>query len=241
MDVLTKYISTEMEVLEIGAGAGIYTKELIKMSRKLVVADLSKVQLDLNRKHMRDLDLLDLVAEYLALDLVDLSAINDGSFDAVVCIGGPLSYLLDKAKIGVQEVLRVVKPGGVMILGVMSLISTLVRFMGSLVPEKNEIGIDNLRWVLETRIQDREHNPGREHYCHMMTSADLDLLLVNENVEVIEKRAPGILSLADEEALDEIHKDEELWQLIVERELAWSKLQGTLDLGFNIIYVARKR
>ncbi len=229
-----------MDVLEIGAGTGIYTKELVNMSRRLVVADLSKVQLDLNQEHMRELGVVDLVDEYRVLDLVDLSEIDDSYFDAIVCVGGPLSYLLNKAKVGVQELIRVVKPGGIVILGVMSLISTLIRFMGSLVQEKDEIGIENLRWVLQTGIQDREHNPGREHYCHMMTCADVDSLLKNEEIEIVERRAPGLLSLAPEEALTQVRQDDELWELLVERELAWSRLPGTSDLGTNIIYVLRK-
>lgn len=240
LDVLQQHIHADMDVIEIGAGAGVYTKELVHMVRSLVVADLSPVQLELNKKHMREHGILEKVSDYRVLDLVDLSEINDAFFDAVVCVGGPLSYLLDQSKIGIQEILRVIKPGGIAIVGVMSLINTLIRFMGTLVPHRDEIGIDNLRWVLETGIQDNEHNPNSEHYCHMMTCADLDALLNDESIEVVEKRAPGLLSLADKEALADVRGDDELWELLVERELAWSKLPGALDLGSNIIYVVRK-
>lgn len=240
MDVLNQHVHKGMDVLEIGAGAGIYTKELVYMADRFVVADLSKIQLELNQEHMRELGVFDLVNEFRVLDLVDLREINDASFDAVVCVGGPLSYLLDQSKVGIQEILRVVKLGGIAIIGVMSLINTLIRFMGTLVPHRDEIGIDNLRWVLETGIQDEEHNPVSAHYCHMMTSSDLDALLIGESIEIIEKRATGLLSLAAEEALAEVREDKELWELIVERELAWSKLPGALDLGSNIVYVLRK-
>ena len=240
MDLFREHLSADMDVLEIGAGSGIFTKELIHLVRRLVVADLSEVQIDLNQKHMRDLGIVDRVDRYHVLDMVDLSCFDDSSFDAVICVGGPLSYLLDRAKSGVKESLRVVKPGGIVVLGAMSLINTLVRFMGGLVPERDAIGIDNLRWILETGIQDREHNPASTHYCHMMTSADLDDLIANEQIEVVEKRATGLLSLADEDALNGLRKDEELWALLVERELAWSKLPGALDLGSNIVYVIRK-
>lgn len=240
MDLFQEHLSADMDVLELGAGTGIFTKELIHLVRRLVVADLSEVQIDLNQKHMRELGILDRVDQYHVLDMVDLSRFDDSSFDAVICVGGPLSYLLDRAKTGVKESLRVVKPGGIVVLGAMSLINTLVRFMASLRPERDAIGIDNLRWVLETGIQDREHNPGSTHYCHMMTSADLDDLIANEQIEVVEKRATGLLSLSTEEALAELREDAELWALVVERELAWSKLPGALDLGSNIVYVIRK-
>ena len=167
MDVLRRHITEDMDVLEVGAGAGIYTKELVHMVRRLVVSDLSEVQLAVNQDHMRDLGVLDLVDEYQILDLVDLSALAAGSFDAAVCVGGPLSYLLDKESVGLQQILRVVRPGGIVVLGVMSLINTLVLFMGVVRAEKEEIGIDNMRWLLETGFQDREHHPATEHYCHM--------------------------------------------------------------------------
>lgn len=241
MDVLQRHITADMDVLEVGAGAGIYTKELVHMVRRLVVSDLSEVQLAVNQDHMRDLGVLDLVDECQILDLVDLSALAAGSFDAAVCVGGPLSYLLDKESVGLQQILRVVRPGGIVVLGVMSLINTLVLFTGVVRAEKEKIGIDNMRWLLETGFQDREHHPATEHYCHMMTSADVDALLAAEEVEVVEKRAAGVLGIAGEDALNAVREDDELWALIVERELAWSKLPGTLDLGDNIVYVIRKR
>ena len=241
MDVLRRHIKADMDVLEIGAGAGIYTKELVHMTRRLVVSDLSEGQLDLNKRHMRDLGVLDLVDDYRQLDLVDLGSLDAESFDAVICVGGPLCYLLDKESVGVRQMLRVVRPGGIVVLGVMSLINTVVLFMGALPAEKEAIGIDNMRWLLETGLQDREHHPATTHYCHMMTSADLDALLADEPVDVVERRAAGMLGTAREDALNAVREDDELWALIVERELAWSKLPGTLDLGDNIVYVIRKR
>lgn len=241
MDVLRRHIKGDMEVLEIGAGAGIYTKELVHMTRRLVVSDLSAVQLDLNKGHMRDLGVLDLVDDYRQLDLSDLGTLEAESFDAVVCVGGALCYLFDKESTGVQQMLRVVRPSGIVVLGVMSLINTVVLFMGALPAEKEAIGIDNMRWLLETGKQDREHHPATTHYCHMMTSADVDALLADAPVDVVEKRAAGMLGIAGEDALNAVRADDELWALIVERELAWSKLPGTLDLGDNIVYVIRKR
>ncbi len=241
MDVLKRHIAADMDVLEIGAGGGIYTKELVHMTRRLVVSDISQVQLALNRDHMRDLGVLDRVDEYRVLDMVDLGALEAESFDAVVCVGGPLSYLLDRESAGVRQMLRVVRPGGIVVLGVMSLINTLVLFMGMVPEETEKIGIDNMRWLLETGYQDREHHPATEHYCHMMTSADVDALLAREAVDVVEKRAAGVLGMAGEEALNAVRQDDALWALIVERELAWSKLPGTLDVGDNIVYVIRKR
>ncbi|MCY3885734.1 MAG: class I SAM-dependent methyltransferase [Gammaproteobacteria bacterium] len=241
MDVLQNHIEGSMAVLEIGAGAGFYTKELVHMCRRLVVTDISKVQLSLNQQNMRELGALNLVDEYRELDLVDLSSLEPESFDAIVCVGGPLSYLLDKESVGVQQMLNTVRPGGIIVLGVMSLINSVVRLMHFISPTKKNRGLANTRWLLETGLQDREHNTETEHYCHMMTSADVDTLLDLDSVEVIEKRAAGLLGMAGENALNAIRGDVELWNLIVDRELEWSKLPSSLDLGENLLYVIRKR
>lgn len=91
MDVLRSYIKESMDVLEIGAGAGIFTKELVNMCNRLIVGDISRAQLDANRANMGDLGVLDRVDEYIELDLVDLSSLHPESLDAIVCVGGPLS------------------------------------------------------------------------------------------------------------------------------------------------------
>ena len=61
MDVFRSHLNTGMHVLEIGAGAGIFTKELVHMAQRLVVADISPVQLELNQQHMRELGLRNLI------------------------------------------------------------------------------------------------------------------------------------------------------------------------------------
>lgn len=241
MDVLRKYIKANMDVLEIGAGAGVFTKELVYMCNRLVVGDISKVQLEANRANMRDLGVLDRVDKYRELDLADLSSLQPESFDAIVCVGGPLSYLLDKKSVGMQQMLRILKSGGIVILGVMSLINSVVRLMRFLPALKRNRGMANTRWLFETGLQDQEHSPETEHYCHMMTSVDVDALLDLDSVEIVERRAAGLLGMAGEEELNAVKADQDLWNLVVERELAWSRLSGAIDLGDNILYVVRKR
>ena len=187
MDVLRAYIKESMDVLEIGAGAGIFTKELVHICNRLVVGDISKVQLDANRANMGDLGVLDRVDEYRELDLVDLSSLHPETFDAIVCVGGPLSYLMDQESEGIQQMLRILKSGGIVILSVMSLINSVVRLMRFLPALKRNRGMANTRWLFETGLQDEAHSPETEHFCHMMTSVEVDALLDLDSVEIVEK------------------------------------------------------
>src|SRR5262245_66448740 len=55
------------------------------------------------------------------MDMCDMSRLMDNSFDCVVAYGGPFSYVLDRRDIALAECLRVLRPGGLLILSVISL------------------------------------------------------------------------------------------------------------------------
>jgi predicted TPR repeat methyltransferase len=48
---LQKYFNMDEDILELGAGTGMFTQEIVKYAQKLVVTDLSSVQLHLNCCH----------------------------------------------------------------------------------------------------------------------------------------------------------------------------------------------
>lgn len=79
-----------------------------------------------------------------------------------------------------------------------------------------------------------------ENFLHMMTNSDLDTLFESQNVHMIEKRAAGIFSLAGEEALAQAKADNELWDLLLAKEIEFSKDPAYLNSGANFIYVVRK-
>lgn len=122
---LRRHVPGHVEVLEIGAGPGRFTIELAGMGCRLVVSDISRIQLALNERHVAEADAEASVIERRLLDIRDLSSVPDGSFDAVVAYGGPLSYAFDDAEVCLGELLRVVRPGGRVVASVMDSIGTL--------------------------------------------------------------------------------------------------------------------
>lgn len=113
------------DVLEIGAGPGRFTIELARMGCRVVVSDVSAVQLALNERHVAGAGNEAAVADRRLLDVRDLSCLPDAAFDAVVAYGGPLSYAFEEAESCLGEMLRVVRPGGTVVASVMELIGTL--------------------------------------------------------------------------------------------------------------------
>lgn len=242
LDIITRFVKKEDRVLEIGAGSGRYTKDLVQICKSLTVGDISEHQIEFNQSKMKELSLFDKIDAFHVLDILDMSIFPDASFDCVVCIGGVINYLLDKEKDGVQEMLRVLKPGGVIILGSMSFIGASLYYLDGIRFEKDQFGLEATKWLFDTGIQDEEHYPvPSKHYVHMMRSSQLDELFGLFPVNVIERSSAGLFSQAGDMALENARKDEEYWELVVEKEIQFTKLQGTLDCGMNMIYVVQKQ
>ena len=97
------------------------------------------------------------------------------------------------------------------------------------------------KWLMETGIQDAEHYPvENKNFLHMMKSRELDALFESQNVQIVEKRAASIFSLAGEEALNQAKADAELWELLLSKEIEFSKDPAYLNCGANRIYVVQK-
>ena len=241
MDVFRCYIHEQDSVLELGAGAGIFSKELVGLARHLVVSDISEEQLTINRSKMGELGLENSIKDFLILDITNLLGINSDQFDIVTCVGGALNYTFDKERTAIREMLRVTKPGGILIVGAVTFFNSLMRYLSAIAEEKQQFGIDATEWLMERGIQDAEHYPvENKNFLHMMKSSDLDALFEDQNVQIIEKRAAGIFSLAGEDALNQAKTDQELWDLLLSKEIEFSSDPAYLNCGANFIYVVRK-
>ena len=74
----------------------------------------------------------------------------------------------------------------------------------------------------------------------MMRSSQMDVLFNQFPVKIIERSSAGLFTQSGDVALENARNDKDFWELIVEKEIQFSKLQGTLDCGMNIIYVVQK-
>ena len=109
---LRRFVRRGDRVLDAGAGPGRFTLEVGRLGATVTVADVSPGQLELNRRMLTEARLEEHVTDRVVADILDLGAFADGTFDASVCYGGPLSYVLDNADQALGELLRVTRPGG---------------------------------------------------------------------------------------------------------------------------------
>jgi SAM-dependent methyltransferase len=224
-------------VLEIGAGPGRFTQELARITPHIVVADISPVQLQLNRKNAQVLGFASAVERWVECDMCDLEPhFQEAEFDAVVCYGGPLSYVFDRAGRAIRQLRRVTRPGGALLFGVMSLWGTVHHFL----PAVYEVDLDVDREIIATGDLSPDRPEVASNYCHMYRAAEFRALLEGCDLAVKVLSASDCLSATWAEQLETIQQDVVLWQYLVELELEACREPGCVDMGTHTIAVCRK-
>jgi SAM-dependent methyltransferase len=234
---LEKYIRKGMRVLEIGAGAGRSTQVLARLGAQILVADISSVQLELNKRFAAELGFQEAVIDWQQVDICDLSRFKPYSFDCVVAYGGPFSYVLDKRDQALSEGLRVLRSGGLILLSVMSLWgSAHARLDGvlSLQPPVNQ-QITSTGDITPATFPERKGN-----FMHMFRANELKGWLEQENLTIVNISASNAISLTWNEMLKEIRNDTEKWNELLRMELEACADDGCLNMGTHLIVVARK-
>jgi len=234
---LEKHIPKGKQVLEIGAGAGRFTQILARLGAKITVADISGVQLELNERFARELGFDQAVIDRQQVDICDLSQFESNSFDHVVAYGGPFSYVLDKRDLALSECLRVLRPGGLLLLSVMSLWgSAHGRLDGVLsTPISANQKITSTGDITPVTFPERESN-----FMHLFRAKELVKWLDKKKLKLIDISASGCLSLAWNEMLAGIRNDPERWNELLRMELEACAEDGCLDMGMHLIAVVRK-
>jgi len=230
---LREYISPTDRVLEIGAGCGRFTQVLAGITPRITVADISPVQLALNRQQAEALDFARAVEDWVECDICDLRGHFAGEvFDTVVAYGGALSYVFDRADQALQELQRVVKPGGVILLEVMTLWGCIHHTLTGVLaipPETN-------REIIATGDLDGSIST---HRLHMYRAGEFRALLERSGLAIEVLTAGAVLSENWADALREAPEDSETWQHLLEMELEACREPGCLDMGTHLIAVCR--
>lgn len=234
---LQKHIAPQQLVLEIGAGAGRFTQILAGLGAQIVVADISSVQLELNQSYSSEFGFNKAIRDWQQLDICDLSQFEANSFDAVVAYGGPFSYVLDKRDMALTECNRVLKPNGLLLLGVMSLWGTVHGFLEGVLSISPEI---NQKITITGDLTPETFPERRNSFMHLFRANELLEWLGNAGLTILDKSASNCLSLTWNESLKAVRDEPEKWNELLRMELEASADDGCLNLGTHIIAVARK-
>ncbi|MGI6083642.1 MAG: class I SAM-dependent methyltransferase [Limnochordia bacterium] len=235
---LLEYVHRGDRVLEVGPGPGRFTCELAALGAEIVAFDISSEQLRLNQERMEHEGMGEAVEAWIQGDVTDLSRFDDGEFDAVVAYGGPLSYVCDQADQALGEMLRVTRPGGYVLLSVMSHAGTTRRFLPGIVEMAFQHGLEKVDEV--TRTGNLRGAVSGGHHCRMYCWSELQALLEGHDCDIVAASASNFLAVQNEETLRLAHSRPWLWETFLQWEEMLCQEAGALDGGTHIIAVVCK-
>lgn len=223
---LERFVSAGDRVLDAGCGPGRFTLELARLGAQVVAADISPGQLDLHRRYTAPVG--DAVENRVVADVLALP-FADNAFDATVCYGGAVSYVLDHAPDAVAELARVTRPGGHVLVSVMSLVGSLLWSFEAVLDIAREQGIGVVERVNATGVL----TPGLGAHgltMKMYRWRELQELL-SPHGEIVAASATGLVAATPE--------DPDLRAFAERVELDVGAEPGAIDIGRHIIAVTR--
>ena len=243
LHTLKKHLKPGSYVLDAGGGPGRYTIELAKMGHKVYLLDISDEQLNIAREKIKEAGVEENVTTIKRMDICDLKEIPDHTFDVVLCLGGAISYVREKHKQALAELIRVAKPGARVIISVMSLLGTfhLISHFDSASFLENIT--EHIEWdpstpfpeVLNSKIGSNEwHAP-----MTLYTSTYMKKLFKELGCEVLDIASTDTITSSYFKGLEKISASPKAFDMLVELENQFSTKPGVVDMGQHLIVVAR--
>jgi 2-polyprenyl-3-methyl-5-hydroxy-6-metoxy-1,4-benzoquinol methylase len=235
--MLAEHIRPGDRVLEVGAGPGRFTIALAELGARVVVTDVSPVQLELNERKVRDAGCESAVELRTELDARDLSRFDAGSFDACVAYGGVLSYVFADAADVFAQLVASVRPGGVVLASLMSTVGSARHFLPTMVAVVEAFGLAHMDHEIATG--DLQFTPG-SHTCQMYRWREVEELIATQPVRLLAVSASNCLSLSDPESVPYFEADPERRKWFVDWEIRLCREAGALDSGTHIVFAVER-
>ncbi|MDP9331034.1 MAG: methyltransferase domain-containing protein [Actinomycetota bacterium] len=234
---LRRFVRAGDRVFEVGAGAGRFTVELARLGARVTVVDISPEQLRLNEVHLGEAGLEDEVEARYVADVLDLSRFEDRAFDATVCYGGPLSWVLDGADHALDELFRVTKTQGHVLLGVMSRFASWHAFLAAAAEEIREYGLQEMQDIVETGYLPDNHSTLGPLHLYTWAEPQGAARTTSMRHRAVASAA-NFLSTGNDETCERwIQDDPAMWERFLAWEVAACSEPGAIDSGTHILAV----
>jgi 2-polyprenyl-3-methyl-5-hydroxy-6-metoxy-1,4-benzoquinol methylase len=233
---LDKYLPQKGLILDAGGGPGRYTLELAKKGYDVVLLDATQANLDFAKRQIKRHGLQSMVKEITAGSIVDLSKFGEATFEAVLCIGGPLSHILEPhdRELAISELVRVVKPGAPIFVSVIGRLAVLVVI---LMEESDEIEMPHFQQILQTGDYLGGHGFTA---CHFYLPEELREEFTREDVHILELVGLEGLSVSHIRELNRLAKNEIRYRIWLDAHYQTCTHPAVVATSEHMLIVCRK-
>jgi len=233
---LDKYLPASGLVLDAGGGPGRYTLELAKKGYDICLLDATQANLDFAKRMVRRNGVQTRVKQIIQGSIVDMSPYPDGSFDAVLCSGGPLSHILDKndRRRAISELVRVARPGAPIFVSVISRFGVIIEILKY---SQTEIGMPHFQQICETG----DYLGGRGFTaCHFFLPEEFRQEYTRPNLEILEMAGLEGIATQHVKELNRLAKDQNQFKLWLELHLQTCTHPSVVGMSEHMLMVCRK-
>ncbi len=234
---LEKYLPKKGRVLDAGGGPGRYTIELARRGYRPLLLDMTPANMQFARRKIRQARMQARVEDAVEGSIVDLSRFEDNSFDAVICLGGPLSHILDRRKRdrAVSELIRVAKKGAPLFVSVMSRLSVQVIEL-TLFPFEIELPFFKI-------ARDTGDYPGTYGFtaCHFFLPEEFERAFRNKGVRMLELAGLQGLSARQPKAVNALARHKKRWRIWMETHFLTCTHPSVVGMSEHMLWIGKKR
>jgi 2-polyprenyl-3-methyl-5-hydroxy-6-metoxy-1,4-benzoquinol methylase len=238
MHFLQKYLPKRGLVLDAGGGPGSYAIELAKAGYNIVLLDLVPEMLELAQRKAKQARVKRNFKGFLQGSIEDLSRFQDATFDAVMCLGGPLNHLLSEKQRenATKELVRVAKRNAPIFVSVISRLGLLRTILTGF---PHEMCYAKHHWETGDYIPG-EYGQGFTA-AHWFLPEELHRLFEKQNVQVLEMAGLEGLSSLHRKETNKLYRDQEKWRMWIEIIMETCTHPSVVGNAEHFLLVAKKK
>jgi len=237
-EFLRRYLPKNGLILDAGGGPGRYSIELAKTGYDVVLLDYTPANLMFAEKRIKESGIATRVKGIVEGSVVNLTGFSDCAFDAVVCLGGPLSHILragDRRK-AMSELVRVTKRGSPIFISVMSRLSFLAMEL--------RYFQDEVRLPLFRSVRDSGDYLGERGFTatHFFLPEELRRSVEeNGDVEMLEMAGLEGIGSVHREEINRLAKNKQRWSAWLTTHYKTCTHPSVVGLSEHMLIICRKK
>ena len=233
---LERHLPKQGRILDAGGGPGRYSIELAKRGYHMVLLDMTPANLEFARRKIRQARVQNRIEETVEGSITDLSRFGDNTFDAVICLGGPLSHILDRRNRNqaINELIRVAKMGAPLFVSVMGRLSILVIEL-VLFPHE-------LEKPFFKHMRDGGDYPGTYGFtaCHFFLPEELARDFYHKGVKVVGMAGLEGVGSNQSQKVNRLARNRKRWRIWMQTHLQTCTHPSAVGMSEHMMIICRK-